>query len=132
MSEIHEAVAAPKKPASAGLSLGSLALILLYPLVVTGLGGVWANQKAEEKVMVQALKSPPVVVVDDLSLIKLAIDNGANRYHAREVSAEIARIVQNAGMGDSIVLSKSMILYAPDSNEVRVRNAQPDLQRGLE
>lgn len=109
----------PAQPAaSAGGREGGIGLmawfaIICWPLLVATATYIHLNKKMVEM-------TPDVLVVDDIALIKLAIDNGADRYNPDAIRDEVDRIVRSSGMDNSILLSRSMILYAPTRNQVSV------------
>lgn len=102
------------------MSTGMFSLVLVWPLVVAGLTVAYINKVADERMTALIDKRPDVAVVDDIALIKLAIDNGADRYNPGSVMTEIGKIVDKHDLEDTILLSQSMILYAPPANRIRV------------
>ena len=96
-----------------GIGLMAWFAIICWPLLVATATYVYLNKRMVEM-------TPDVLVVDDIALIKLAIDNGADRYNPDEIRGEVDRIVRSNGMDNSILLSRSMILYAPTRNQVSV------------
>lgn len=114
-----------KSTPQAQLSTATWFGILGWPIIVGTLCVLWNGHKTREAVETLRAERPDVAVVDDFALIKLAIDNGASRTSAQEISSEIARIVKGSGMDNTILLSRSMILYAPDGSIAKVSAAPP-------
>jgi len=114
------AAAEQESRAGGGMSLGAFTFMLVWPLVVAGVAVGYMNHRADKRMVEMINTRPDVAVVDDIALIKLAIDNGADRYNPASVMTEIGRIVDKNNLENTILLSQSMILYAPPSNRIRV------------
>lgn len=114
-----EAPAPTQSPAPAtgerkgGVGLMAWFAIICWPLLVATAVYVYQGKKLADR-------TPDVLVVDDIALIKLAMNNGADRNSPDSIRAEVDRIVAANGMQNSILLSRSMILYAPPGSQVSV------------
>lgn len=104
------------------LSTTAWMAILVYPLIVSAATILWSDHQSNRRMEALIAERPDIAVVDDIALIQLAIDNGADRYQPAAILAEISDIVKANGMENTILLSKSMIMYAPDANRLDVRS----------
>lgn len=113
--------------------MGAWLAIFWWPVVVVAFGLYW-NSKRQEAALAEATASvPEIVVVDDIALVSLAIENGADQYRPAEIMQEIGRIVERNGLGDAVLLSKSMVLYSPVERQMSVGGgAQPKPNRELQ
>lgn len=118
-----KAVASTASPPS--LTTTAWMVVLCWPLIVGAATMIWTNKQSTERMETLIATRPDIAVVDDVALIKLAMDNGADRFSPASVIAEIEAIVKRNGMEDTILLSRSMIMYAPESKRLDVRSA-PD------
>lgn len=114
------ASAAAPEAKSGGMSTAMFSFVLIWPLVVAGLSIAYLDKKGDERMQALIDKRPDVAVVDDIALIKLAIDNGADRYNPGSIMTEIGKIVDKHELENTILLSQSMIMYAPPANRIRV------------
>lgn len=121
--------AAPQAPvAPVKKRLGGAALDLAGPallaVLVSVCAGMIIEHRVQERVSHALQERPQIAVVDDIGLIRLAINNGADRFNPAEVTSEIERMVVQAGLEDTILVSQSMVLYSPP--ESRVATAEPE------
>lgn len=100
--------------------LGDAAATALLATVVSVAVGFIIEKRVEDQVEAALLQRPDIAVVDDLGLVRLAISNGADRYDPAQVSSEIERMVEGAGLGDTILLSRSMVIYTPPEASIDV------------
>lgn len=109
----EQAAAAPGR---SGLLL-DLALPAILAVLASLATGYLVEKRIEARLDAQASERQPyqagVAVVDDIGLIRLAIERGADRFNTKSVSDEIARIVEEAGLQDTVLISPSQVLYAP-------------------
>ena len=120
---------APTAAAKSGLKSGwfsDAAMTAMIAVVVSITAGFVIERRVETKIEQALMARPDIAVVDDLGLVRLAISNGANRYDPAQVSSEIERLVEGAGLGDTILLSQSMVIYSPPGAEIDV--AAPKLR----
>lgn len=103
-----------------GMSSSMFAMLLLWPLCVAGALGLWFEQRNEARMQAMIDSRPDMAVVDDIALIKLAIDSGADRYNPASVMEGIGKIVDKNGLADTVLLSQSMVMYAPPANRIHV------------
>ena len=92
-----------------GMGAGTLLMLLAWPTVLAGVLFFAINHRLD----VELESRPRVSIVDEVKLVKLAIDNGANRQRPLEVMAKIEDMIKDAGLEDNILLGKSMIMYSP-------------------
>lgn len=104
-----------------------LALPVLLAVVASLATGYFVEKRVEDNLEQRLGEERPyqagVAVVDDIGLIRLAIDRGADRFNTKSVSDEITRIVQEAGLEGTVLISPSQVLYAPP--EAMIDVAQP-------
>ena len=108
------------KQTGGGIGAGMLAILLGWPLVVAVGAGYIIDKRAAANLSAELLARPQIAVVDEVAMVGLALDAGADRYDPRSVARTVGKIVERNGYGDSILLSKSMVLYAPDTAELAV------------
>lgn len=90
--------------------------------------GLVVEHRMEARLAEMAPAGPAVVVVDDIGLVRLAIENGADRYNPQAIASEIERLVAEAGLGDSVLISQSMVLYSPEEARIEVAEPKPEPQ----
>lgn len=111
-------------PARSGLLL-DLAVPVMLALVTSAVVGFIVEKRLTARFATEKPDRPPVAVVDDIGLIRLAIENGANRYNPKEVAAEVERMVIDAGLEDTVLISQSMVLYSPPDARIEVAAPKP-------
>lgn len=108
--------------AKPGLSVAAFTGIVVWPLVVAALAYVITVREVDKRMEGSVAQRADVVVVDDVALIRMAIDEGADRFDPNAVMNGIRKIVERNGLNNTILLSQSMIMYAPPANRIQVRN----------
>lgn len=102
---------------------------LSTPLVISVavvFGASLIIEKRVEQKLEEALRSrPDIAVVDDIGLVQLAIQKGADRYNPAQVSSVIEQMVGDAGLQDTILVSRSMVMYSPPESRIEVATPQP-------
>lgn len=111
---------APAPAEKSGMSTSMFVMLLVWPLVVAGGLGFWLDKRADARVQDVLGNRPDVAVVDDIALIKLAIDQGADRYNPASVLEGIGKIVHKNGLENTVLLSQSMVMYAPQPMRIHV------------
>lgn len=107
------------------LSLGIWLVLLCWPIVVATLALLWNQHQTERAVAAAAAELPKVAVVDELDLLQMVIDSGVDQTNPRAMLAGIDSMIQSSGLGDTIVVSKSMVMYAPEKAQIVIRNPKP-------
>lgn len=118
-TSLPEAANTNKATRRTGWITDAATTVLLAGVVCLGMA-VIIERRVDAKVEQALLHRPDIAVVDDLGLVRLAISNGANRYDPAEMTSEIERMVESAGLGDTILLSQSMVIYSPPEAEIEV------------
>ncbi len=132
MTVEQDQAAAPFEPAARSrLKLGAvmdLAAPAMLALVVSVGVGLYFERRADARIHDALMARPDIAVVNDIGLVQLAISNGANRYNAQEITAEIERMIKGAGLEDTILVSRSMVMYAPSEATIEVAEAKPQVE----
>lgn len=125
------AEAEQQAPARPRMKLGSvmdLAVPAVLALVVSVGVGLVFERRADARIRDALMVRPDIAVVNDIGLVQLAISNGANRYNPQEVTAEIERMIKAAGLEDTILVSRSMVMYAPMEATIEVAEPTPKVE----
>lgn len=112
----------------AGMALDMAGPALLAVLVCV-VASVVIEHRVDARVSQVLQERPQIAVVDDIGLVRLAISNGADRFNPAEVTAEIERMVTNAGLQDTILVSQSMVMYSPPDARVATAAPTPEPQQ---
>jgi len=107
------------------LSLGVWLFLLCWPIVVATLALLWSQHRTEQALEAAAAKLPKVAVVDELELLQMVIDTGVDQTNPRAMVEGIDSLIQSSGLGDTIVVSKSMVMYSPENAQIVIRSPRP-------
>jgi hypothetical protein len=100
---------------SAGLSLSTLLLLLVWPVLVAGGAAWWTLSRLD-----QALADrPPVVYVDELAAVRREPDAGSPEATARAGVARSQQAAQRLADAGFLVLTRRAVYAAPPDLEVQ-------------
>jgi len=103
------------------LSTTTWLVMLCWPIVIATAAMYWSGKQHAKSLEDLAASRPEVVVVDDLALLELVIERGADPTDPRELFEGIKLVVEENGLDNTVLLSESMVMYTPDPARIVIR-----------
>lgn len=103
------------------LSTTTWLVMLCWPIIIATAAMYWSGHQQAQALAELVASRPEVVVVDDLALLELVIDRGADPADPRDLFLGIKQVVEENGLENAVLLSESMVMHTPDPARVVIR-----------